>query len=171
MMSFWTFDDVFEEGGPIPKPFEGHFGLIAKGGIRKPSYYDFALLHQLGEQRIPVQSADAIATRAADGSVRVALWNIVDPGMQGKTRTVELALSGVASNASVAVQRLDDDHGNVLPKYAAMGSPLDPTPEQVEQLNRETSLGPAEQIHLTDGKLKITLMPNALLLVKVAGKQ
>jgi xylan 1,4-beta-xylosidase len=171
MMSFWTFDDVFEEGGPIPKPFEGHFGLIAKGGIRKPSYYDFALLHQLGEQRIPVQSADAIATRAADGSVRVALWNIVDPGMQGKTRTVELALSGVASDASVAVQRVDDDHGNVLPKYAAMGSPLDPTPEQVEQLNRETSLGPAEQIHLTDGKLKITLMPNALLLVKVAGKQ
>ncbi len=23
MMSFWTFSDVFEEGGPIPKPFEG----------------------------------------------------------------------------------------------------------------------------------------------------
>lgn len=45
MMSFWTFDDVFEEGGPIAKPFDGHFGLIANGGIRKPSYYAFALLH------------------------------------------------------------------------------------------------------------------------------
>jgi len=36
MMSFWTFSDVFEEGGPIPKPFEGQFGLRAKGGINKP---------------------------------------------------------------------------------------------------------------------------------------
>jgi len=44
--------DVFEEGGPIAKPFEGAFGLRAKGGINKPSYYGFALLHQLGDQRL-----------------------------------------------------------------------------------------------------------------------
>ena len=47
MMSFWVFSDVFEEGGPIPRPFEGHFGLRAKGGINKPSFYEFGLLHQL----------------------------------------------------------------------------------------------------------------------------
>ena len=29
MLSFWTFSDVFEEGGPIPEPFHGHFGLRA----------------------------------------------------------------------------------------------------------------------------------------------
>ncbi len=32
IMSFWTFSDVFEENGPIPKPFVGMFGLRAKGG-------------------------------------------------------------------------------------------------------------------------------------------
>lgn len=170
MMSFWTFDDVFEEGGPIPKPFEGQFGLIAKGGIRKPSYYDFALLHQLGDQRIPLQSTDAIATRAADGSLRVAAWNIVDPGMRGSARTVELSFSGVAPDAAVAIERVDQDHSNVLPKYAAMGSPVDPTPAQVERLNRETAPGPAEQTHLTDGRLKLALTPNALVLVKVEDK-
>jgi beta-xylosidase len=36
MLSFWTFSDVFEEGGPAPRPFEGAFGLRAKGGINKP---------------------------------------------------------------------------------------------------------------------------------------
>ena len=51
-MSFWTFSDVFEEGGPIPQPFVGMFGLRAKGGINKPSYYAFGLLHKLGEERI-----------------------------------------------------------------------------------------------------------------------
>src|SRR5665213_4250791 len=52
MMSFWTFDDVFEEGGVARTPFDGSFGLIALGGIKKPSFYDFSLLHQLGDQRI-----------------------------------------------------------------------------------------------------------------------
>ena len=30
-------------------PFDGGFGLIAADGIKKPSFYDFALLHELGE--------------------------------------------------------------------------------------------------------------------------
>ena len=167
MMSFWTFDDVFEEGGPIPKPFEGHFGLIAKGGIRKPSYYDFALLHQLGDQRIPLRSTDAIATKARDGSVRVVTWNIVDPGMHGATRTVTLDFSGIAPNAAVAIQRVDSEHGNVLPKYRAMGSPVYPTPAQVEELNRDTAFQPPQQTHLDHGNLQISLGPNALVLVKV----
>jgi xylan 1,4-beta-xylosidase len=167
MMSFWTFDDVFEEGGPIPKPFEGHFGLIAKGGIHKPSFYEFGLLHQLGDRRIPVHSDNVIATRAADGSLRIAAWNIVDPGLQGATQTMQLIFSGVAPGAAVSIERVDRDHGNVLPKYAAMGSPTDPTPAQVTELNEETALGEAEQTHLERGRLTLTLTPNALVLVTV----
>ena len=34
MMSWWTFDDVFEEQGVVHKPFHGGFGLIAAGGIK-----------------------------------------------------------------------------------------------------------------------------------------
>ena len=48
-----------------------------------------------------------------------------------------------------------------------MGKPLDPTPAQVEQLNRETALPAPEQNHLTDGKLELELEPNALVVVKV----
>ncbi len=167
MMSFWTFSDVFEEGGPIAKPFEGNFGLIARGGIKKPSYYAFELLHQLGDERIPIRSQNAIATRAADGSLRVVAWNIVDPGTQGPTRTVRLVFSGLPSDAPVSIERVDSDHGNVLPKYRAMGSPIDPTPEQVKELNRETALGAPDQTHLNGGALNLTLTPNALVLVEV----
>jgi xylan 1,4-beta-xylosidase len=56
----------------------------------------------------------------------------------------------------------------VLKEYAAMGSPIDPTPAQVEQLNRETALSPPEQSTLHGGKLDLTLTPNALVLVKVS---
>jgi len=85
MMSFWTFSDVFEESGPIAKPFIGMFGLRAKGGINKPSYYAFELLHQLGSERLTNSSQDLIATENAGGEVEVAAWNLVDPANWDRT--------------------------------------------------------------------------------------
>jgi xylan 1,4-beta-xylosidase len=167
-MSFWTFSDVFEEGGVIPKPFEGHFGLRAKGGINKPSYYAFELLHHLGDRRIAAASNSVIATRSVDGSLVIAAWNLVDPGQQGPARTIDLVFHNVPADARITIQTVDEDHGNVLLKYRAMGSPLDPTPAQVEQLNRETALPSPRPDHLTHGRLKLTLTPDALDLVTVA---
>ena len=170
MMSYWTFSDVFEEGGPFPKPFVGGFGLRAKGGINKPSYYAYGLLHELGAQRIANPAQNVIVTKAEDGSLRIAVWNIVDPDKQGKTEAVDLALHGVSANATAAIERIDDTHGNVLPVYKAMGSPLDPTPAQVEQMNKATALPAPEATHLKDGVLHLELTPNALVLVRVAAR-
>jgi len=92
-------------------------------------------------------------------------WNI--QGMMGTRDTIfaGLALANTvhtAPDARVTIQRIDDQHGNVLPEYAAMGAPLDPTPAQVEQMNRATTLpAPAEE-RLTGGKLAIKLTPNLL---------
>ena len=165
-MSFWTFSDVFEEGGPIAQPFEGAFGLRAKGGINKPSYYAFALLHQLGQQRMANPSKNVIVTAEGSGLV-IAVWNLVDPGQQTTSRKVELVFHNLPADAGVSLERVDNEHGNVLPKYAAMSKPLDPTPVQVQQLNRETALPPAERTHLTGGKFQLELEPNALVLLKV----
>lgn len=165
MMSFWTFSDVFEEGGPIPRPFEGNFGLRAKGGINKPSFYDFALLHQLGDQRIANPSTDVIVTKGSDGTLAIAVWNIVDPDKTGSEKDVQLTFHGVPTNAAVSISRVDNTHSNTLAAYKKMGSPVDPTESQVEQLNKETALGAPERRALTDGRLDLKLDPNALLLI------
>jgi xylan 1,4-beta-xylosidase len=167
MMSWWTFSDVFEEGGPISRPFIGMFGLRAKGGINKPSYYAYGLLHELGDQRIANDSKDVIATKTAGGGLAVAVWNLVDPDAQGGSRAVDLTFAHVTPNARVSIQRIDEEHGEVLRHYAAMGSPEDPTAAQVEQLNRESALPAPQQTTLRDGKLSLTLTPNALVLIKV----
>jgi xylan 1,4-beta-xylosidase len=167
MLSFWTFSDVFEEGGPIPKPFIGEFGLRAKGGINKPSYYSFGLLHQLGTQRIANGSKNVIATKTPDGEIALVAWNLVDPDQHGTTRTMELTFRDVPPNARVTLQSVDSDHGNVLKQYAAMGKPIYPTSEQVAQLNRETMLPSARQSTLKNGVLELELTPNALVLVKI----
>ncbi|MEG9437296.1 glycosyl hydrolase family 39 [Edaphobacter sp. HDX4] len=172
MMSFWTFSDVFEEGGPGPRPFIGQFGLRAEFGINKPSFYDFALLHQLGDSRIANPAQDVIVTRSSDGHLKIALWNLVDPDPEslrnGKTRTITLSLQGVPADAQVSIQRVDNEHGNVLPEYAKIGKPDYPTPQQVEQLNKATALPAPEQTHLENHQLTLELEPNALLLVTAA---
>jgi len=167
MLSFWTFSDVFEEGGPIPQPFEGQFGLRAKGGINKPSYYAYGLLHQLGDSRLANASKNVIVTRASDGGLAIAAWNLVDPDQQGTTQQLDLNFRNIPAGARVTIQSVDSDHGNVLPHYAAMGKPLDPTPEQVEKLNQETALPPAESLHLQGDHLRLSLTPDALVLIKV----
>jgi xylan 1,4-beta-xylosidase len=171
MMSFWTFSDVFEEGGPIAKPFEGQFGLRAKGGINKPSFYGFELLHKLGEERLANSSKDVIVTKTKDGSLAIAVWNLVDPDHRGSAKTVTLKLDGVAKDAKVTLERVDDSHGNTLAAYRTMGSPIDPTYKQVEELNRQTSLGTPESAKLTDGALTLHLDVNALVLVSVSGSK
>jgi xylan 1,4-beta-xylosidase len=171
MMSFWTFSDVFEEGGPMQRPFVGAFGLRAKGGINKPSYYDFALLHELGEQRLANPSNNVIVTKRKDGTLVVAAWNLVDlfenGGRNGGAVTMKIEFRNVPRNAEVSIERVDDEHGNVLPKYAAMGSPVDPTEAQVEQLNRETALGQPERTRLKDGRLELPLERNSLTVLQI----
>jgi xylan 1,4-beta-xylosidase len=38
MMSWWTFDDVFEEDGVTRQPFDGGFGLIARKESKSPAF-------------------------------------------------------------------------------------------------------------------------------------
>ena len=51
------------------------FGLIAAGHIPKAAFNAFALLHELGAQRLMSDSASALITRRADGKV---LWRSGD---------------------------------------------------------------------------------------------
>jgi xylan 1,4-beta-xylosidase len=167
MMSFWTFSDVFEEDGPSRGPFTGGFGLRAFGGIDKPSYYAFALLHRLGYERLVNSSKDIIVTRTRDGGLAVALWNLVDPGIVGKLKTVRLEIHGVPADAPVAMQLVDGQHGDALPAYRSMGSPRYPTPEQVARMNAASALQPPQITHLRGGELSVTLGPDALLLLTI----
>ena len=169
MMSWWTFDDVFEEGGVKREPFDGGFGLIAPGRIRKPSFYDFALLHELGDARLANPADNVLVTRRKDGALVVAAWNLVDMDKlaQGAEVAVSLRFKGVSPTARVAIQRVDEAHGNPMPAYKNMGSPRYPTQAQIEALNKASALPPAEHVTLTDGVLKLVLPVNGLAVIEI----
>jgi xylan 1,4-beta-xylosidase len=167
MMSFWTFSDVFEENGPKKEPFDGGFGLVAMGGIKKPSYVAFGLLHQLGTQRLATQATDILVTRRPNGTLVIAAWNLVDPDQQGLDKRLHLNFKGVDQDARVSIQYADSQHGNTLATYENMGSPRYPTPSQVQEINRTANLPEPVATRFKDASLDLTLMPNALVLIEL----
>jgi xylan 1,4-beta-xylosidase len=167
MLSFWTFSDVFEEEGPIPRPFEGHFGLRAKGGINKPSFYAFSLLHRLGPRRLANTAPNILVTRRDDSSLVLAVWNLADPDISGSQLRLRLVFSNIPANAPVAINVVDNDHGNTLVAYHALDSPDYPTREQVTKINAATALPPPRRLHLDGTRLDLELQVNALALIEV----
>jgi len=166
VMSYWTFSDVFEEQGVVKTPFYGGFGLIAAGGIPKPAFNAFKLLHELGDSRIEVKSDHALATRRSDGSIVVAVWNYAPPEKEGALITVTLRFKG-ATTTQAQVSVVDPRHGDILPTYEAMGSPRYPTQTQILKLRKAADLAPQEPRNLTHGELTLTLPSYGLALITV----
>lgn len=168
-MSFWTFSDVFEENGIALKPFYGGFGLLAPGGIPKPAFNAFKLLHELGTDRLPVDSRSALATRRSDGSLAFLLWNYTPARKQGSKRAFEVRLAGLEGTKAAKITVLDQHHGSSLTAWRAMGEPAFPTREQQKQL-REASLIPPPELREIGGNtpvLRLELDEQALVLVEI----
>jgi xylan 1,4-beta-xylosidase len=179
-MSYWSFSDVFEEQGVVRTPFYGGFGVIAEDDIPKPAFNAFAMLHHLGTQRLAIAAKpeNALATRAADGSLVLALWNYAPPFGEGPTYTpppaaagpaknIKLTLKGVPANAAVMLWQLDADHGNVVKTFDAMGRPATPSRKQIAELRAAGKLPAPQQTHLTNNTLTVTLPTQGLAVLTI----
>jgi xylan 1,4-beta-xylosidase len=167
MMSYWTFSDVFEEQGVVREPFYGGFGVIAAGGIPKPSYYAFQVLHRLGDQRLENANQNVLVTKTSGGTLMIALWNLVNPGSTGVPRTVKLDFKGVKRGSGVRISRVDAEHGNTLGLYEKMGKPRYPTPAQIKELREQSELPSPDYDELSDTSLTLELPVNGLVVLQV----
>jgi xylan 1,4-beta-xylosidase len=173
-MSYWTFSDVFEEQGVVKQPFYGGFGLIATGGIPKPAYNAFRLLHQLGDQRLALASNSAsdsasdsvLATRRRDGTLVVAVWNLAPPGTVGTDKNVKLTFRETDAS-QVTVSRVDPEHGDVHKAYLAMGSPRYLTVAQIHKLRSAAELSAPEVYELKNGSITIKIPAHGLVLLEL----
>jgi xylan 1,4-beta-xylosidase len=170
MMSYWTFSDVFEEQGVVKTPFYGGFGLIAVDDIPKPAFAVFQLLHQLGDQRIAIDSDSALLTRRKDGTLVLAVWNYAPPnskeGTGGSSKTLTLEFKSTKAVHAV-ISRVDRDHGDVRPAYEKMGSPRYPTSKQILELRRAAELPTPEKRTLKNGTLSLALPAQGLAVIEL----
>jgi xylan 1,4-beta-xylosidase len=157
-MSYWTFTDIFEENGPRFTPFHGGFGLMNLQGIRKPSYFAFRFLAQLGAEDVKSNDPQSWITRNPDGTVQALVWDytpIVPP--HGKTDqsfyknelpttskgTLHIALDHLpAGRYQVSTYAIGYQKNDAYTAYLHMGAPHELTPKQVELLNAVTTGAP-----------------------------
>jgi xylan 1,4-beta-xylosidase len=175
MMSYWSFSDVFEEQGVVKTPFYGGYGLVAEDDIPKSAYDDFALLHELGDVRLPAPKDEALVTRRADGTIVIAAWNLVEPPpgevwqgpVAGPDKSVTFDLKGIADGVWARIRRVDSSHGDVLDAWKQMGSPADPSRQQIGTLRHASDLGEPESAQVRDHRLTVTMPPMGLAVIEI----
>ena len=181
-MAYWDFSDVFEEQGVVKDPFYGGFGIIAADSIPKPSFNAFAALHKLGDRRLAIQSTSALATVSSGNSVVAALWNYAPPTGEGAAwvkpasppgpaKQFDLHVEHVPANATVELYRVDEDHGNVLKAFNAMGRPPGSlSREQIKTLQAAAAMAPPEHLHLSAGALHVSVPQFGLAVLVISSK-
>ncbi|MGA2135132.1 MAG: glycosyl hydrolase family 39 [Bryobacteraceae bacterium] len=168
-MSYWTFSDVFEEGGVVKTPFYGGYGIIAEHGIPKAAFHAFRLLHKLGTERLSVDSDSVLVTRRGDGALEIAVWNYAAPEEAGTPVEMTLWFKGLRGGPHAArIERVDAEHGSPIHAWQEMGRPAWPTREQIAALQTAAQAASPETAPLgSDGSLKLRLPAHGLALVEL----
>jgi xylan 1,4-beta-xylosidase len=187
-MSYWTYTDLFEEPGPPSAPFEGGFGLMNPQGIRKPAWFAYKYLHELGEQQVPASDPQSWVTRDA-GGVQVLAWDFQTPDMGNKSNRpffgrvqpttsstpLTLSLTGMAPGTyKVRIYRTGFKANDAHTAYIAMGKPKTLTNEQLAQLQAQTQDKPELQSVKVGANgtasVRVPMRVNDVVLVKIGAK-
>lgn len=187
VLSWWTFTDIFEEGGLPKTEFSNIYGAMTFHGIPKPVWRAFELLHShAGSRQVPAvvsgpansnaSLVTAFATVNGTGAaeqpvVFLSFWENGGPPEYQIDRTVTVTAKGRngMAAASGTVYRIDYDHANPLKAWQAMGSPANPTAAQLEQLGQASRVMPEVMAVSTTGSCTLTLPPNSAAVLVFGG--
>lgn len=137
--SYWTFGDIFEEGGVPFTPFHGGFGLIANGCIPKPTFWTFAFFKRLKEGICVHKDDSCVIIRTKNGEYRGVAWNMTYQ-RSGKHKNLELSLDvAKPGRYMISTEEVTEEKCNPLKLWHDMGEPANPSKEQVKLLQREAN--------------------------------
>ena len=144
MMSYWTYTDIFEEVGIGQTPFHGGFGLINMQSLKKPAFYSYKMLSELGDEEIECNDNSAYVCRKSD-EIEVLFWNSVirkqdAPNVEYFARPLPakaledatVTLSGFEANKEyeICVETVGYKMGDVYNAYLDMNLTDTPTREE-----------------------------------------
>ncbi|MCG6568523.1 beta-xylosidase [Tessaracoccus sp. ZS01] len=149
-ISYWTFTDVFEEGGGGIGPFHGGFGFVNEQGIHKPTFHAMRMLNRLGSELL-LQTEHGVITQT-DGGVAAVFFNYPDSmgaksvgGAnsysearrhcgEGPDRRISHTVSGLTPGSEYALEILAWEYGNAPEAWHHMGEPLNLSRQDVAHL-------------------------------------
>jgi len=178
-MSYWTFTDIFEERGPRFTPFYGGFGLMNYESIRKPSFFAYKFLSQLGASDVAAMDTasggpQSWITRTGNRQIQALFWNyspIAPPAGQddqsfykqerpaAPAPPVALTLTHLRPGRyQMAVYRIGYEQNDAYTAYLHLGAPTQLSRQQVAELQAKASGSPAEihTINIVHGTFRQT---------------
>lgn len=147
-LGFWTFTDIFEENGPGKSQFHGGFGLMNVLGIRKPSYFAYKFLSDMGNELV-YKDENCFVTKKNE-ELHILLWNYcyyTDEFAKGdrsklslydrddvfENKKLEISLD-IKNAKNIKAFKISKDNGSAFHNWLNMGAPESPTKEQVDML-------------------------------------
>ncbi|MCF2443350.1 beta-xylosidase [Dyadobacter sp. CY345] len=169
----WSFE--FEN-----QPWFGGFRDLATNGVDKPVLNVFRMFGKMSGKRVAVRSNRMYALDSVlQGSIRnqsdigalaaidkknasVLVWNYHDIDQPGALDSVAVQLQGLPTGKKVFLSQyvIDKKHNNSYEVWKGMGSPQNPSKEQVNILEKAGTLQMTEEkkeIKLVDGKAVVNL--------------
>ena len=189
-MSYWVFTDIFEENGPPPVPFHGGFGLLNLQGIKKPAYFAYQFLAQLGPRELTNTDAASWICRDEKGGAQILLWDLTRAAEEKTANQkifrqlipakpkneIAITVSNVpAGGYRLGLWTVGFEKNDAYSAYLKLGAPSQLTREQEMQL-RAAATGQAEwnaEVEVrADGRFTktISLRENDVVLLKLDRK-
>jgi len=181
----WSFE--FEN-----QPWFAGFRSLATNGVDKPVLNVFRMLGKMSGHRVEVtgdlrydfkticgsgvrgRQTDINAIACRDNStVTVLLWNYHDLDIHDSGSPVVIKIKGIpAEKATLTHYRIDNVHSNSYEVWKKIGSPQNPTPDQIAMLEKagqlETVSEPSEiEVRNNVATIKMQLPRQAVSLVQI----
>lgn len=180
----WSFE--FEN-----QPWFYGYRDLATNGVDKPVLNVFRMFGMMKGKRLDVnsnrmyplfsirdsgvrkQTTDIGAIAAKDNRMAtVMVWNYHDDDLQGEVENVQLSVNGIPStNIILQEYRIDKDHSDSYEVWKAMGSPQQPTKEQIAQLEKagqlEQTANRSEKIQNGLLKMNVPLPRQGIVFYKI----
>jgi xylan 1,4-beta-xylosidase len=181
----WAFE--FED-----QPWFAGFRALATNGVDLPVLNVFRMLGKMGGHRVQVESSAHVSLESIlkdgvreapdvsglasrdDRRVTILVWHYHDDDIPGPDAQVSMNLTGLP-NRSVRVRsyRIDQDHSNAYTAWQRMGSPKEPTADQISELEKAGKLAeriPSRRLKVDGGvaTLDFVLPRQGVELVEVA---
>jgi xylan 1,4-beta-xylosidase len=164
----WAFE--FEN-----QPYFAGLRSLATNGIDQPVLNVFRMAGMLRGNSIGVSNGNAVATRSGR-EVSVMLWNYQDLDRTDSSEAINLSVSGLPVEAHRLLlrhYRIDGAHSNSYTVWKQLGSPQQPTPEQLATLENTGALQLLESPRYLDtnqgtAKVDFTLPLQGVSLVQLS---
>lgn len=166
----WSFE--FED-----QPWFFGFRDLATNGVNKPVLNVFRMFGMMKGNRVEINSNRGYDLRTAvDSSIRYAttdingfackdanqatvmIWNYHDDDIKGEPEMVTVNLKGLPAKVLMHQYRIDAEHSNSYEVWKKMGSPQNPSAEQIAQLEQAGQLdlyGSPQYIQTKNGEASI----------------